>query len=158
MGLRELKTELNKMEKTEIIKMVSELYKKVPMAKNYLDVFTNGEVDDLIKKYQREIEILVYPLSHNATFKDAEARKLINTIRKMKIAELTIALELHYVDCALGVIEDLGYWDEHYYSAVDRMFYSATKGITESRLEAKYDKLIADLVSRSHEFGLDFEY
>ena len=158
MGLRELKIELNKMEKTEIIKMVSELYKKVPMAKNYLDIFTNGEVDGLIKKYQREIEVLVYPLSHNATFKDAEARKLIKTIRKMKIAELTVALELHYVDCCLGVIEDFGYWDESYYAAVDRMFYSATKGITENSLEAKYDKLIADLVSRSYEFGLDFEY
>jgi len=158
MGLRELKTELNKMEKTEIIKMVSELYKKVPMAKNYLDVFTNGEVDDLIKKYQREIEKLVYPLSINATFKDAEARKLIKTIRKMQIAELTVALELHYVDCCLGVIEDLGYFDEPYYAAIDRMFYSATKSITENSLEAKYDKLIADLVSRSYEFGLDFEY
>ena len=128
------------------------------MAKIYLDIFTNGEVDDLIEKYQREIEILVYPLSHNATSKDAEARKLIKTIRKMKIAELTVALELHYVDCCLGVIEDLGYWDKPYYVAVDRMFYSATKGVTENNLEVKYDKLIADLVSRSYEFGLDVEY
>ena len=76
----------------------------------------------------------------------------------MKIAELTVALELHYVTCCLGVIEDLGYWDEPYYAAVDRTFYNATKGITENSLEDKYGKLIADLVSRSYEFGLDFEY
>ena len=158
MGLRELHKELKKMEKSEIIKMVSELYKRVPMAKNYLDVFTNGEVDDLIKKYQKEIEALVCPLSHNATFKDAEARKLIKTIRKMKIVELTVALELHYVNCCLGVIEDFGYWDEPSYAAVDRMFYSATKGVLENNLETQYDKLIGDLVNRSSKYGLDFEY
>ena len=33
MALRELKKELNQMEKTEIIKLISEMYKKIPDAK-----------------------------------------------------------------------------------------------------------------------------
>jgi len=41
MALNGLKRELTKMEKTEIIKLISELYKKVPEAKNYLDIFRN---------------------------------------------------------------------------------------------------------------------
>ena len=158
MGLRELQKALNKTEKDEIIKMVSELYKKVPMAKNYLDIYTNGDVSDLIEKYKKEIERYVYPSSYSATFKEMEARKLIRSIRKMKIPELTIALELHYVGCCLTVIEDFGYYDEPYYNAIDRMFYSATKSIHENGLKTKFKKTIDDLVSRSYDFGLDFEY
>ena len=76
----------------------------------------------------------------------------------MKIAELSITLELHYVDCCLEVIEDFGYWDEPYYSAVANMFYSATKGIIENGLERKFDELITTLISKSYEYGLDFEF
>lgn len=158
MGLRELKVELNKMDKTEIIKLISDLYKKVPMAKNYLDIFTNGNTDHLIKKYQSKIENLVFPISNNGTLKDAEARKLIKTIRKMKIPELTVALELHYVSCALDVIETYGYFNDSYHNAIYRMFYSAINSITENNLESKYDKLIFDLVNKSYECNLAIEY
>ena len=158
MGLRELKKELNKMEKPEIIKMISEMYQKIPTAKNYLDIFTSGEIDDLVKKYKTEIERYVYPLTHNGILREVEARKLISTIRKMKIPDLTIQLELHYVDCCLGVIEDYGYWDENYYLAIDRMFYSATNSIMKNGLEKKYKKKVLPLVERSLEYGLDFEF
>jgi len=158
MGLRELNKELKQMEKAEIIKMISELYKSVPMAKGYLDIFATGNTKQLIEKYKIEIEKYVYPHGREMLLREKEAQKLIRTIRKMKIPELSISLELHYVHCCIEVIEDFGYFDETYYASVDRMFYSATKSITENSLEAKYDKLIANLVSKSYKFGLDFEY
>ncbi|MCF6280578.1 MAG: DUF6155 family protein [Flavobacteriaceae bacterium] len=158
MSLRELHKELKQMEKTEIIKMVSELYKSVPMAKEYLDVFSTGNIKQLIEKYKFEIEDYVYPHGREMLLREKEARKLISTIRKMKVPELTVALELHYVYCCLDIIEDFEYWDEPYYNAVAKMFYSATKGVIENGLERKFEKLIDNLVSKSYEFGLDFEY
>jgi hypothetical protein len=158
MGLRDLHKELKQMEKTEIIKMVSELYKSVPMAKEYLDIFTTGNIKQLIDKYKFEIEDYVYPHGREMVLREKEARKLIRTIRKMKIPELTVTLELHYVYCCLDIIDDFGYWDEPYYTAVANMFYSATKGIKENGFERKFKKLINNLVSKSYEFGLDFEY
>ncbi|MCF6350954.1 MAG: DUF6155 family protein [Flavobacteriaceae bacterium] len=158
MGLRELNKELKQMEKTEIIKMVSELYKSVPMAKEYLDVFATGNIKQLIEKYKFEIEDYVYPKGREMLLREKEARKLIRTIRKMKVPELTVTLELHYVYCCLDIIEDFGYWDEPYYNAVTNMFYSATKGVIKGGFEKKFDKLITNLVSRSYEYGLDFEY
>ncbi len=158
MGLRELHKELKQMEKSEIIKMVSELYKSVPMAKDYLDVFATGSIKQLKEKYKLEIEKYVLPHGRGMVLQEKEARKLIRTIRKMKIAELSITLELHYVACCLEVIEDFGYWDEPYYNAVANMFYSATKGIIENGLERKFDKLITTLISKSYEYGLDFEF
>ena len=38
MALRELKKELNQMDKTEIIKLILEMYKKIPNANGYFGV------------------------------------------------------------------------------------------------------------------------
>ena len=56
MALRELKKELNQMEKTEIIKLISEMYKKIPDAKNYLDIFTTGDIKKLAEKYKNKLK------------------------------------------------------------------------------------------------------
>ena len=106
MALNGLKKELNKMEKTEIIKLISELYKKVPGAKNYLDIYITGETKELAEKYKKQIEKYIYPNGRNMNLREIEARKIIRTVRKMKITELNIELELHYVSCCMEIIED----------------------------------------------------
>ncbi len=158
MGLREVQKELKAMEKIEIIKMVSDIYKKIPMAKNYLDIFANDDISDLVEKNKIEIEYFVYPNDRNGRLRELEARKLIRTLRKLKIPRLSIELELHYVNCCLEVIEDFGFSDENYYNAIDKMFYSATNCIYKNGLERKYRQLVTNLVSRSYACGLDFEY
>ncbi|MFD2789339.1 hypothetical protein KCTC52924_02018 [Arenibacter antarcticus] len=56
MALREVKKELSGMDKTEIVKLISEMYKKMPAEKTYLDVFATGEIKQLVEKYKKEIE------------------------------------------------------------------------------------------------------
>lgn len=158
MGLREVKTRLNTLEKTEIIKLVSEMYKKVPAAKNFLDVYATGDINELAGKYKKEIEKYVYPTGKNLVLKESEARKLIRTVRKMKVVELNIELELHYVDCCLDVITDFGYWDDNYYVSVIKMFDSAVSGIVELGLEDKYSERLENISLRASEFGLELYY
>ncbi len=158
MGLREVKTKLNTLEKTEIIKLISEMYKVIPMAKNYLDIYATGDIKELIEKYKKEIEKYVYPTGRNLVLKESEAKKLIGTVRKMKIVELNIELELHYVDCCLDVIADFGYWDENYYLSIGRMYNNAITGIVELGLEDEYCDRLENLSYRASEFGLDLYY
>lgn len=47
MGLREVNLELKKMDKSEILKLISEMYKKIPRANEYLDVFVSGDIKQL---------------------------------------------------------------------------------------------------------------
>ena len=56
MAFREVKKELNGMDKTEIVKLISEMYKKIPAAKTYLDIFATGEIKQLVEKYKKDIE------------------------------------------------------------------------------------------------------
>ncbi|MCG6191572.1 DUF6155 family protein [Maribellus maritimus] len=158
MGLREVKTRLNNLDKTEIIKLISEMYKKVPAAKNYLDIYATGDVNELAEKYKKEIEKYVYPSGSNLVLKESEAKKLIRTVRKMKVIELNIELELHYVNCCLDVITDFGYWDENYYLSVDKMFHSAVNGTTELGLVDEYSERLENISARASEFGLELYY
>ena len=158
MALKEVKKELNEMNKTEIIKLISEMYKKIPSVKTYLDVFTTGEIKLLVEKYKRKIERYIYPNGRNMTLRETEARKIIRTVKKMKITELNVELELHYVKCCLEVIEDFGYCDENYYIALEKMFYNATKGISELGMNEKYEEQISTISNKASVFGIELDY
>lgn len=158
MALRELNKELKQMDKTEIIKLILEMYKKIPDAKNYLDIFTTGDIQKLTEKYKKEIERYIYPNGRNMDLRETEARKIIRTVRKMNITELNIELELHYVSCCLDIIEDFGYWDENYYMAMGKMFDNAISGINEMGIEEKYLERIKTLSHKASEFGIELEY
>ena len=158
MALNGLKKELNKMEKTEIIKLISELYKKVPGAKNYLDIYTTRETKELAEKYKKQIEKYIYPNGRNMNLREIEARKIIRTVRKMKITELNIELELHYVSCCMEIIEDFGYWDESYYTALEKMFDNAISGIYELGMEDNYNEKIRSLSSKASKYGIKLNY
>ncbi|MEM9548583.1 MAG: hypothetical protein AAGA77_21535, partial [Bacteroidota bacterium] len=77
MGLRDLKKELNQMEKSDIIKLVSDIYSKIPTAKEYLDIFCGEKVSVIAEKYKTEIEQFVYPSGREMILREKEARKLI---------------------------------------------------------------------------------
>ena len=146
------------MDKTEIIKLISEMYKKIPAAKTYLDIFATGEIKGLVEKYKKEIQRYIYPGGRNMQLREAEARKLIRTLQKMKLTELNVELELYYVACCLEVIEDFGYWDEGYYIALEKMFYNATDGIRELGMEVKYEERITGITYKASHFGLELSY
>ncbi|MCF6167687.1 DUF6155 family protein [Lutibacter sp.] len=158
MSLKEVKKELNKMDKAEIIKMVSEMYKKISTVKTYLDVFVTGEIKHLIEKYKNEIERYIYPNGRNMDLREVEARKIIRNVRKLKITELNVELELHYVKCCLEIIEDFGYWDENYYIALEKIFYNAMNGISELGMNEKYEEQIRVVSHKASEFGIELDY
>ncbi|WGH76651.1 DUF6155 family protein [Tenacibaculum tangerinum] len=157
MALKEVKKELNQMDKAEIIKLISEMYKKIPDAKNYLDIFATGEIKQLTERYKREIERYIYPSGRNMVLRETEARKIIRSVRKMRITELNVELELHYVSCCLEVIEDFGYWDENYYVTLEKMFSNAMNGIYELGIEEKYKERIEILSDKAREYGIELE-
>lgn len=158
MALRDLKNELNQMDKTEIIKLILEIYKKIPDAKNFLDIFATGDIDTQIEKYKSEIERYIYPKGSSLDMHESEARKIIRSVRKMNITELNIELELHYVSCCLEVVEDFGYFDAYYYTSMEKMFDNALSGINKMGVEEKYLNLIKTLSHKAREYGIELEY
>ena len=50
MGLRNIKKELNKMDKSEMIKLIVEMYSKIPSTKEFLDIFSGVKIETLAEK------------------------------------------------------------------------------------------------------------
>ncbi|WP_103866730.1 hypothetical protein [Aquimarina sp. I32.4] len=158
MGLKELKQQLIKQDQKQLINLLSELYKNVPAAKDYLDIYTSGDINFLIEKHKTEIEKYIYPRGRNMVTNEKEARKMIRTLQKMKIPELTIELNLHYVHCCITMIEDFGYSDESYEIALEKLFYQTVELIDREGMSSRYEDLISDLIHRGRTFGILEEY
>ena len=158
MGLRDVKKELNKMDKSDIIKLISEMYTKIPSDKEFLDIFSGVKLETLLDKYKKEIERYVYPSGREMVLRESEARKIIRTVRKMKITELNVELELYYVECCLEIVQDFGYSDENYYIAIEKMFNNAINGMSEIGEEEKYQTRINKILSIASEYGIEFCY
>ncbi len=158
MGLRDVKKELNKLDKSELIKLIAEMYNKVPSAKEYLDLFSGVNIEILAEKYKKDIARYVYPSGREMVLRESEARKLIRTVRKMKITPLNVELELYYIECCLEIIQNFGYSDDNYYTAIWKMFDSAINGIAEMGEEEKYQTRIDEIESIASEYGIDFYY
>jgi hypothetical protein len=158
MGLRDVNRQLKEMEKSEIMKLISEMYTKIPQAKEFLDVFATGDISELTAKYKAQIEKYIYPHGRAMILQEQEARKLIQRVRRMKIIELSIELELHYVTCCLEVINDFGYFDDKYYYHIEKMFFNALNSIQETGQEDKYKEQLMSLANDGAAYGLEFEY
>ncbi|MFV0305720.1 MAG: DUF6155 family protein [Moheibacter sp.] len=154
MSLAKLKKELKQQSKEEIIELILDLYKKVPPAKDFLNVYTSYDTENLIEKYKKEIGRLVIPKGWEMKMNEVEARKLIRTIRKMKIDKVTIASELHYVECCLDVVEQYGIWNEIYYVAIEKMFDEAEKRILTNGWENEYRDYLNQLIKKANQFGM----
>lgn len=154
MSLAKLKKELKQQSKEEIIELILDLYKKVPPAKDFLNVYTSYDTENLIEKYKKEIGRLVIPKGWEMKMNEVEARKLIRIIRKMKIDEVTIASELHYVECCLDVVEQYGTWNESYYVAIEKMFDEAEKRILTNGWENEYRGYLNQLIKKANQFGI----
>lgn len=154
MGLKELKEQLIQQDQKQLIKLLSELYKNVPAAKDYLDIYATGDVQLLIEKQKTEIEKYVYPRGRNMVTNEKEARKLIRTLQKMKIPELTIELNLRYTDCCITMMEDFGYSDESYEISLENHFYQAVELMERENMSSRYEDLVGNLTQRGREFGL----
>jgi hypothetical protein len=82
MGLREVKTELNKLEKEDLIKHISELYKKFKPVKEYFDFYIDPDEKKLLEQYKEKVTEGFFP-KRGYQLKLSISRKAINDFKKL---------------------------------------------------------------------------
>gem|GEM_PF-4749737 len=65
MGLRKVKTELNKLEKDVLIKHISELYKKFKSVKKCFEYYVNLYEISILERYKHKADIKLNYRYHN---------------------------------------------------------------------------------------------
>lgn len=157
MPLRDLKKHLNTLDKSDIIKLIAEMYKKVPAAKEYLDILAGADIDNLIAKYEKKIERLIFPNSKGA-MRDVEARQLIREARKLNIPELDLALDIYYMECSLHLIRSYGYYDESFINTIYTSFKRALKGVEQIGRRKSDIQRIEAIIDFAGELDIELAY
>ena len=108
MGLREVKSELNKLEKEALIKHISELYKKFKPVKEYLDFYINPDEKKILEQYKERVTEGFFP-KRGYRLKLSISRKAISDFKKLGASqEGLVDLLLHYVECGVEFTNTYG--------------------------------------------------
>jgi len=156
MGLRELKSELNRQDKETLIKHISELYKKYKPVKEYFDYYINPDENKLLKEYKAKVREGFYP-KRGMQLKLSISRKAINNFKKLVTTPEKLAdLLLYYVECGVEFTNDYGDIDESFYSSIENTFEKALKILKKELILNKYKKRTEKIVKKSSGIGWVF--
>ena len=127
MGLKEVKSELQKADKETLIKHITELYKKYKPVQEYFDFYVNPNEADIIGKYKDQVREGFYP-KRGYKLRLSISRKAINDFKKLGTFKTGLCdLLLYYVECGVEFTNDFGDIDEAFYSSVENTYVDALK-------------------------------
>lgn len=156
MGLREVKSELNKQDKVTLIKHISELYKKFKPVKEYFDFYINPNEEKIIENYKEKVREGFYP-KRGFDLKLSISRKAINDFKKLGASKESIVdLLLYYVECGVELTNEYGDIDENFYTSIGNTYSSALDLISKNGLLDKFKTRAYKIVTNTEGIGWGF--
>ena len=156
MGLREVKSELNKLDKDVLIKHISELYKKFKPVKEYFDFYINPDEKKLLEQYKDKVTEGFFP-KRGDQIKLSISRKAINDFKKLGVSQESLAdLLLHFVECGVELTNIYGDINENFYSSVGNTYNKALEIIDNNGLLEKFKARAMKIVNDTENIGWGF--
>ncbi|MEM6734920.1 MAG: DUF6155 family protein [Bacteroidota bacterium] len=139
MGLREVKRELNKLDKEDLIKHISELYKKYKPVKEYFNFYINPDEKQLLEQYKHKITEGFFP-KRGYRLRLSVSRTAINDFKKLGTSPDSIAdLLLHFVEQGVLLTNEYGDIDENFYTSIENTYSSALDLMSKNRILNKFE-------------------
>lgn len=155
----DVKSAIADFERPALIGLISDLYVYSTANKNFLHArFSLGS--DSLKPYKKIIEDALFPnVMSNDDVEIATAKKAISDYGKA-VGDPKGMLELmvYFVECGANFSLDVGYGDEYFFAALERMYEKAIKlllTLDETTIDDYYDRF-EDLVTSTRDIGWGF--
>ena len=156
MGLREVKTELNKLDKEDLVKHISELYKKYKPVKEYFDFYVNPDEKRLLEQYKEKVTEGFFP-KRGYQLKLSISRKAINDFKKLGTSAESLAdLLLHFVENGVEFTNEYGDIDENFYTSIENTYSNALDLIDKNGLLDKFEERANKIVVNTENIGWGF--
>lgn len=156
MGLREVKSELNKLDKEDLIKHISELYKKYKPVKEYFDFYVNPDERKRLEHYKEKVTEGFFP-KRGYKLKLSISRKAISDFKKLGTSAESVAdLMLHFVENGVEFTNEYGEIDENFYTSLENTYSNALNLIEKNGLLAKFENRANKIVSDTENIGWGF--
>lgn len=156
MGLREVKSILQRKSKDELIKHLSELYKKYKPVKEYLDFYTNPDEAMILDEYKDKVSEGFFP-KRGYRLKLSVSRKAINEFKKLGTSEESLAdLLLHFVENGVEFTNAYGDIGENFYTSIENTLEKALELMKKNDLLDKFKVRAKKLVKDTDGIGYGF--
>lgn len=159
MGLREVRSELQKLSQKELIQHCAELYKKYKPVKEYFDFYANPDESKLLESYQEKIDKALAPAEPHRV-KPAAARKAINDFKKLGTSPQSLAeLLIFWVKKAVIFADVYDFPSTSFFNSISRVYEEALVLLSKNELLQANQKLAYEIVNASEgaSWGLDAE-
>lgn len=164
MGITDIKKELKKLDKENLIDIIADLYKKNKSAKEFLDFFVSPNEQELFLKYKEKVYEAFYP-KRGGRYKISEGKKAISDFKKLEASnELVAEIMLFYTETAVEFTRDYGDINEAFYNSAVSVYSNALKLMNKENILEKFADRTKKIVDKTITFGwgfhddLSFEY
>lgn len=155
----DVKSAIANFERPALIGLISDLYAYNMSNKNFLHArFSLGS--DALKPYKKIIDDALFPdVMSNDDVEIATAKKAISDyVKAVGDPKGTLELMLYFVERGASFSLDVGYGDEYFFAALERMYEKAIKlllTLDEATIDDFYDRF-EDLVTSTKPIGWGF--
>lgn len=156
MSLRQLKKELQKESKGDLINHVAALYKKYPMVKEYFSFYLNPNEEALLEEYQQKIYKEFFP-TRGYEIKLLAARQIISAFKKLGVSEKKqVELELYFVQCGVDCMNQFGDMWEAFYTSMENTYQKALTKAEKAGMLGEVQPLAKNIFEEGQEMGWGF--
>lgn len=156
MGLSNVKKELKKLDKSKLIELVADLYKKNKSVKEFLDFYTNPNEDELFEKYRDKVFEAFFP-KRGYHYSLKTGKQAISDFKKLGTSiDLLADLMLFYVETGVKFTNEFGDIDENFYSSMETTYVAALKLMKKENSLDKFAERTREVVRDTNGIGWGF--
>jgi hypothetical protein len=156
MGITDIKKELKKLDKDNLIDLISDLYKNNKSVKEFLDFYANPDERELFNKYRVKVFEAFYP-KRGYGFKLKDGKQAISDFKKIGASPNLLAdLMLFYVETGVIFTNEFGDINEGFYSSIETTYEAALTLMKKENLLDEFAVRAGKVVSDTSGIGWGF--
>jgi hypothetical protein len=134
LSVTEVKNILKEKSRDELLELLIESYKTIPLLKEYISVKYGSQenIEKILETYKGKIYDVFFPKNMKTQFKIGDAKKAVNEFKKLCSNEkLNIELMLYYVEIGIEFTNTYGDINEAFYNSVAAMYAAVVSAINK---------------------------
>lgn len=153
MGFSEIKKELSKLDKVQLIDLISDLYRKNISVKEYFKFYLKPDEKNLLEEYKDKVREGFFQ-KRGIQPRLSISRKAINDLKKFEVSGECVAdLMLHYVECGLVFIYKYGDDNEQMVTSMSNTFEKTLELLKKENLLEKFNERAKDIIEETEGIG-----
>ena len=158
MTIKELKKELKKLEQSELIELISGLYKTNDNVKEIVNVKFIGEKyqEELLESYKEKMYAEFFPKNMKTMPSFKSAKEMITEFKSIGRFEMVLDLMLYYVECGDEFTNEFGDIDGPFYDRLCSLYGQFIDQLNSKWTEdlyLKFKERIESLITSSSGIG-----